>query len=207
LRNIEKSGGSFCEGTFSDDSDRAAEARGRKKRNEIFRTDDVRGNATQLIVAGGEEAEQATKDLRRWLKNAQVVAICDPYILHFKAPNNKLPHTLFESDDDYVEFIASLLPAVARHVKFYGAGYTKKIKTALKRKLKDGRTLDIFDTSHIHDRYVIKDYSEGRMIGTSFGEFHNKIFTILPLPRDDVQRIVTFLRWIELENSVPQLGY
>jgi hypothetical protein len=106
-----------------------------------------------------------------------------------------------------VEFIASLLPAVARHVKFYGAGYTKKIKTALKRKLKDGRTLDIFDTSHIHDRYVIKDYSEGRMIGTSFGGFHNKIFTILPLPRDDVQRIVTFLRWIELENSVPQLGY
>jgi hypothetical protein len=137
---------------------------------------------SQLIVAGGEEAKQAIRDLTRWLKDAQVVAICDPYIFHFEPPKKKLREPIFRSEDDYVDFIAGLVPATTRHVKLCGAGYTKKIKSALKRKLKEGRTLDIFDTFHIHDRYVIKNYSEGRMLGTSFGGFHNKIFTMLPLP-------------------------
>jgi hypothetical protein len=107
------------------------------------------------------------EDGTRWLKDAQVVAICDPYIFHFEPPKKKLREPIFRSEDDYVDFIAGLVPATARHVKLYGAGYTKKIKSALKRKLKEGRTLDIFDT--FHDRYVIKNYSEGRMLGTSFG--------------------------------------
>jgi GYF domain 2 len=121
----------------------------------------VARDAAQLIVAGGEEAKQAIRDLTRWLKDAQVVAICDPYIFHFEPPKKKLREPIFRSEDDYVDFIAGLVPATARHVKLYGAGYTKKIKSALKRKLKEGRTLDIFDTFHIHDRYVIKNAQAG----------------------------------------------
>jgi hypothetical protein len=205
LRNIGQLGGSFCEDVIPGGSNRATEARNRRERDEIFKSDDVPRDALELIVAGSQEAEQATKDLKRWLKDAQIISICDPYIFHFNPSKKKKREPVFKSADDYVEFIANLIPATARHVKLYGAGYTKAIRTALKRKLKEGRTLDIFDTFHIHDRYVIKDYSEGRMLGTSFGGFHNKIFTILPLPREDVQRILTFLRWIELENSIPQL--
>jgi len=205
LRNIEKLGGSFCEGTFTKGSDRASEAAERKKREEIFKTNDVREDAWQLIVAGGKEAEQAVKDLKGWLQDAQAIAICDPYIFHFKLPKKQPKHPLFLSADEYVDFVANLIPRTARHVKLYGMGYTKTIQAALKSKLEINRTLNIFDTPFIHDRYVIKDYSEGRMLGTSFGGFHNKIFTILPLPREDVERILSFLRLIEAQVSIDEL--
>jgi hypothetical protein len=76
-------------------------------------------------------------------------------------------------------------------------GYTRQIKTAIRRKLKEGRTLEIFDTQPVHDRYIFKNNVDGRMLGTSFGGFGNKIFTILPLPREDPQKLLAGLRVIE----------
>jgi hypothetical protein len=204
LRDIDKFGGSFCEESVPVGGERPVDRGNRKRRSDAWRAD-TPDLVMQLIVAGEDEALDAARDLKRWLRDAQVVAICDPYIMHFSLGPKRKSSTLFKSTDDYVQFISNLLPATARHVKLYGNGYTGKIKTAIRRKLKAGRTLDFFYTNDIHDRYIIKNNAEGRMLGTSFGGFVSKIFTILPLPREDTQRILAFLRLIELKLSIPQL--
>jgi hypothetical protein len=89
------------------------------------------------------------------------------------------------------------LPPTARFVKLFSLGFTAKIKKDLYAALKEGREVKLFTTPHIHDRYIIRDNSEGRMIGTSFGGFGNKIFTVLPLPAEDVRHLVGLLHVIE----------
>src|SRR5262249_51576926 len=70
---------------------------------------------------------------------------------------------------------------------------TANIKKAVRRRLKEGRQLEIYDTNMIHDRYIIKDNTEGRMIGTSIGGFGAKVFTVLPLPYEDTIKLLSIL--------------
>jgi hypothetical protein len=160
LRDIGEHGESFCDerapGTRSDPND----ARERRASSDAWRSD-----AANLIVNGQREAEQAARDLKRWLKNAEIVTICDPYILHFSV-RGRDAITLLRSAEDYVSFISDLIPASAGHDKLFGCGYTREIKTAIRRKLKQGQTLEIFDTRLLHDRYIIKNNVDGRMLGS-----------------------------------------
>lgn len=150
----------------------------------------------ELIIRDKEEAQEAVKDLKRWLAKSERIIICDPYILHFSAGSWRRVK-LFESSGEYVEFVANFIPSSARQVKLFGCGYSSKIKRALREKLKEGRQLQIFDTEEIHDRYIIKDNVEGRMIGTSIGGFGSKVFTVLPLPREDTMKLLRILYLIE----------
>lgn len=141
----------------------------------------------RLIVAGKSAAKDALKDIRKWLKGAERIAICDPYIMHPKTA------ALFKSDDDYIGYINRLLPKSAHSVDFFGNGFTGRIRKALLHEVKEGRQVRFYDTNSIHDRYIIRDRNDGRMLGTSLGGFGNKIFTILDLPATDTKTLVTYL--------------
>jgi hypothetical protein len=149
-----------------------------------------------LIVNGTQDSKAATQEVKRWLAGAQKLIICDPYILKFQV-RAKTNLALFPTVTAYVEYIDGLVPASVKHLKMFSCGFEKPIKTALRRKLKEGRMLEIFDTNEIHDRYIIRDDKEGLMIGTSFGGFGSKIFTVLPLPAADTAKILSCLHGIE----------
>ena len=148
----------------------------------------------------GREAEEAANDIRRCFPNPSRSSSATHTFLHFSAGSGKRT-PLFHSTDEYVNFVCGLIPRTARHVKFFGNGHTSKIKSALRCRLKEGRQLDMFSTDLIHDRYIIKDNTEGRMIGTSFGGFGNKIFTVLPLPREDTAKLLRLLYILQLGGT------
>jgi hypothetical protein len=199
LEDIAKRGSEFCDELSS----RGTTDQRKSRRHESGADWRIKDKAA-LIVAGQKEAKEAAKDLKKWLRNCEKLTICDPYILHFSVPGRGKV-TVFQSIDEYVDFVSDLVPASARHLKLFGCGYTKKIKTALLKKLKKGRAMDFCNTKLVHDRYLIKDNIDGRMIGTSFGGFGYRIFTILPLPREDTQKLLRFLTIIERDGTPPEL--
>jgi hypothetical protein len=147
----------------------------------------------ELIVLGREQAKKEFRNLRSWLKNAKTVMIVDPYILH--GPSNS---KLFESSEMYCDYVADLISPEAKKVTLVGNGYTNDIKKKLSLRLKEGREIKFVDTTSIHDRYIIRDSSQGKMIGTSLGGFGNKMFTILDLPSNDVATICEFIHNINI---------
>jgi hypothetical protein len=49
--------------------------------------------------------------------------------------------------------------------------------------------------------FITKDNLEGRMIGTSFGGFGAKVFTVLPLPREDTVKLLRLLYALQHEGD------
>lgn len=152
----------------------------------------------EMLVAGRSGARLALKDIRGWLRGAQMITICDPYIMYGSKSG------LYASDDAYVTFLSSLIPKSAKVIKVFGSGFKAHVKRKLLTSLKEGRTVTFFDTTEIHDRYIIKDLSEGRMIGTSFGGMGNKIFTVLPLPEEDLEVLKKYLKRIEQNEPLSE---
>jgi len=191
LKTIASYGSRYCDQMESDN-------RGLHNEDRDVRSDSGWAHVSRLafIVAARNEAREAAKNLKDWLRKSQHVIMCDPYILHFSVRRGRRLG-LFKSIDEYIDFVSDLIPSSARCVKLFGNGYTSKIKKSLRLKLKHGRQLEIFDTEAIHDRYIIKDNAEGRMIGTSFGGFGSKVFTILPLPRQDTEKLLGLLYRIQ----------
>lgn len=149
-----------------------------------------------MLVRGFEPARDLMKDIRLWLRGATRVTICDPYLLCGASGG------IHHSDDAYIESIASLLPSTATSVNVYGHKFKAKVRSGLKRRLKNGRSLRIYYSNEIHDRYIIKDGTEGKMFGASFGGFGTKIFTALDLPAEDTRRLVEFLSTITNETPI-----
>jgi hypothetical protein len=147
----------------------------------------------ELIVLGKEQSKKEFRNLRSWLKNAKTVTIVDPYILH--SPSNS---KLFESSEMYCDYLVDLISPETKKLTLVGNGYTNDIKQKLRSKLKEGREIKFVDTNSIHDRYLIRDSSQGKMIGTSLGGFGNKMFTILDLPAKDVSTICEFIHKINI---------
>lgn len=56
------------------------------------------------IVAGKSAAKDALTDIRKWLKGAERIAICDPYIMHPKKA------ALFNSDPPACPLTQTLRP-------------------------------------------------------------------------------------------------
>ena len=149
-----------------------------------------------FITIGESGAKKVLKDLKKWLSEATQITICDPYVL--KGPGAKI----YSSEEDYIDYFSSLFPASATKIKIFGNGFKTSIRKKMKAKLKEGRSITFFDTNMIHDRYIIKDNTEGRMIGTSFGGLGNKVFTVLELPKEDVVTLSRYLRKIEQQEPL-----
>lgn len=152
----------------------------------------------EFIVSGPKRAMLALKNIRKWLKGARDVIIVDPYI--FSPP---VLNSIFSSEMEYIRAIKIIVPKTCAAVKFYACGFYSRIRNPLIEALKDGRQINFIDTTHIHDRFIIKDRKEAKYIGTSFGGFGRKVFAINDLPIDDVSLLVDLLIKIERKENLP----
>ncbi|MBB3302844.1 hypothetical protein FHT72_006825 [Rhizobium sp. BK077] len=142
------------------------------------------GNYIHMIVrAGAEEAVDGLAHLRNWLRGAQDVIICDPYLLKFSRSD------LYQSVEDYAQALAKLIPASAKQLDLYTNSYQSAVRPVVLNALKEGRNVRHFSTNLLHDRFVLKDGSEGKMIGTSFSGFGRKFFGMLDLEPTDVAAV------------------
>ena len=142
-----------------------------------------------LIVSGNADAAaDSLSRLRLWLRGAQKVSICDPYLFQFKETG------FFPTLEEYAEALLKILPSSAKNLDIYSNSYTKSVRKCVMRKLKPGRTVRHFSSHDLDDRFIIKDGKEGKLIGTSFGGFGRKFFTMIDLPKEDVRGVVRELR-------------
>ena len=151
-----------------------------------------------IVQPGAAEASSALELLRRWLRGAKHVIICDPYF--FSPPRNS---SLFTSDEDYGRRLLHLFDPSTKHIQIFCNHYTERMKRQVWRPLKEGRRVQIFSSTNIHDRFIIKDGVAGKMIGASMQGFGGKIFAILDMPSEDVVDLVKALRQIAKISKRP----
>ena len=143
----------------------------------------------QLIVAANlGDARDGLHTLRHWLKGSEEVILCDPYLLQFS------PSAMFPDVDAYAEAIADLFPKSAKKVDLYTNSYSKKVRPAVLQGLKEGRNVRHFSSDQLHDRFLLKNLSEGKVLGTSLGGFGRKFFAVVDLEPTDVTEVVDQLR-------------
>ena len=142
-----------------------------------------------LILSGTvDSAKDGMSDLRGWLNGAKKVTICDPYFLHFQ------PSDLYRTVEDYAAGLVKIFPASVTDIDVFSNSYTTSVRRCVMKKLKMRRSVRHFSSHEIHDRFVIKDGKEGRLVGTSFGGFGRKFFAMIDLPHDDVRDVISELR-------------
>ena len=145
--------------------------------------------AMELIVAADiESARDGFSHLRRWLSDATEVTICDPYLFQFR------PSPMFPDLEAYVSALTRIVPQSVQRLDLYTNGYAAAVRTPLLRALKEGRSVRHFSSDALHDRFVIKDQCEAKVIGTSFGGFGNKFFALIDLSSSDTADVRTHLR-------------
>lgn len=143
----------------------------------------------QLIVAANlGDARDGLHTLRHWLKGSEEVILCDPYLLQFT------PSAMFPDVDAYAEAIADLFPKSAKKVDLYTNSYSQKVRPAVLQRLKVGRNVRHFSSDQLHDRFLLKNLSEGGVLGTSLGGFGRKFFAVVDLDPTDVTEVVDQLR-------------
>lgn len=136
-----------------------------------------------IVPAGSDGGRDGMGHLRKWLSGATQVVVCDPYLFQFR------PTDLYPNVDAYAQKIASLFPKSVRSLDVYTNSYAKAVKPPVFRALKEGRSVRHFSSHELHDRFIIKDRLEAKMMGTSFGGFGSKFFALLDLPAADVQAV------------------
>jgi hypothetical protein len=123
----------------------------------------------QLIVAANlSDARDGLHTLRHWLKGAEEVILCDPYLLQFK------PTEMFPDEAAYAKAIADLFPKSVKKVDLYSNSYSQKVRLPVLQALKEGRNVRHFSSDQLHDRFLLKNGSEGKVLGTSLGGFGRK---------------------------------
>nr|CAD6437781.1 hypothetical protein REQ54_04266 [Rhizobium sp. Q54] len=136
-----------------------------------------------IVRAGAEEAEGGLSHLRNWLRGSREIVICDPYFLKFS------PSEIYPDVVAYAEALVKLIPATAKRLDLYTNSYQNVVRPVVLNALKQGRNVRHFSSDKLHDRFVLKDGTYGKMIGTSFGGFGQKFFSMLDLEPDDVATV------------------
>jgi hypothetical protein len=129
--------------------------------------------------------------LKLWLRGAKRVIVCDPY---FFQPVTK--HSLFKSYEDYAERLLRLFDPDTKNIRIFCDRFNDGTKKAICEPLKEGRSVEVFSSRAIHDRFIIKDDRYGKMIGASMQGFGGKIFAVLDLPEEDVAQLLSLLHQI-----------
>lgn len=138
----------------------------------------------ELIVSANlADASNRMDRLRSWLRGAKEVTVCDPYLLRFRATE------MYPDAESYAEAFTRLFPPTTKRINLYTNSYDKKIRPKILRPLKEGREVRHFSSHGLHDRFIVKDRSEGKILGTSFGGFGNKFFAMIDLPPGDVAAV------------------
>jgi hypothetical protein len=141
-----------------------------------------------IVSAGSAAGQEGLSSLKKWLSGADEVTVCDPYLFHFQ------PTEMFPNVESYARALRGLIPNSVKKLDLYSNGFTRVVRSEISRHLKEGRMIRYFSSAHLHDRFIIKGGTEGKIIGTSFGGFGNKFFAMLDLPRADVNEVLNHLR-------------
>lgn len=151
--------------------------------NRAVVSDEERSRLELIIRANPTDASDGMKRLRRWLKGAEEVMVCDPYLLHFNATE------MYPDVGSYAQALVGLFPSSAKRIDLYTNSYNSNVRPAVLRPLKEGRNVRHFSSDRLHDRFIIKDGTEGKILGTSFGGFGRKFFAMLDLSTGDVSAV------------------
>lgn len=152
------------------------------------RPDDELVTIQFIVAANVGDARDGLQTLRRWLKGSEEVILCDPYLLQFT------PSAMFPDVEAYAEAIASLFSKSAKKVDLYTNSYSKRVRPAVLQRLKEGRNVRHFSSDQLHDRFLLKNLSEGKVLGTSLGGFGRRFFAVVDLAPTDVTEVVGQLR-------------
>lgn len=153
--------------------------------NDNINIDDI----IHLIVKdSASDGKSALKDIKNWLRGANDIIFVDPYIMTFDDRGE-----LFKNEEEYIDMICSLVPDSTKSVRFFGINNKSTVKNCIINKLKSGRQVSYTETNKIHDRYIIKDGSEGKMIGTSLGGFGRRVFTVKDLDAEEIKTLKNIL--------------
>ncbi|MBE0580008.1 hypothetical protein [Devosia sp.] len=141
-----------------------------------------------IVAANFRDAKDGLRTLRHWLKGAEEVILCDPYLLQYK------PTGMFSDVEAYAKAIADLIPKSAKKVDLYSNSYSQKVRPAVLQGLKEGRNVRHFSSDQLHDRFLLKNGTEGKVLGTSLGGFGRKFFAVVDLDPTDVVEVIDQLR-------------
>lgn len=124
------------------------------------------------------------KHITSWLSGTSQLTVVDPYFFSFSGPNK-----VYRTQAQYVEGIIELLPKTLESIEvFHLPGPNKAIKSAFEKHChRKNISLRNWGTTEVHDRVFIKNGTEARALGTSFGGFGNKIAFVLDLPLEDLR--------------------
>ena len=148
------------------------------------------------LISNLSSYKEAIKDFGSWLVGADSLIVADPYFFSFSKSE------VHRTESDYTEALIKILPNKLEEVEiFHLPGPNKRIFRNLKKHCKNkGIRFKNFSTTEIHDRVWIKNNTDGKVIGTSFGGLGNKIAFILDLPEDDKNK---FIRELYRIRSAP----
>jgi len=147
------------------------------------------------LISSLANYKEAIKDFRSWLVGTSALTIADPYFFSFN--KSKLHRT----ESDYTEAIINILPNNVSEVEvFHLPGPNKRIHEKFQKHCRNKQIrFKNYPTNEIHDRVWVKDKSEGKVIGTSFGGLGNKIAFILDLPDVDKGKFMQELHRIKTQ--------
>lgn len=152
-------------------------------------SEDQAGGVMRLLTGFGGRTV-ALKDLKSWVRGATRLVIADPYVIAGNSSRwGSLGKSAKKSDATaYAQELNAVLGDVEDIDVFFLPDPPKEMKSALKKEAFKGRRVRYFPTTEIHDRVWIKDATDARLVGTSFGGIGRKLAFILELPSEDRQR-------------------
>lgn len=158
-----------------------------------FAEGDRADHVIKLITGIEGKQHEERKHLTSWLSGALHLTVVDPYFFSFSGPNK-----VYRTEAQYLESIVDLIPTTLQTIEVYHLpGPNKKIFNPFQKHCrKKNIALRNWATTEIHDRVLIKNNSEAKVLGTSFGGLGNKIAFVLDLPEEDLKVFRSELRRI-----------
>lgn len=146
---------------------------------------DPKGLTIHLLTGLSDRLDEGRKNITGWLSGARKITICDPYFFLFNRPNK-----VYRTQSKYNESLDSFLTKKLESIEVFHSPDPNRQILSYFQKICGNKnvTLTRFQTTEIHDRVIIKDDLEARVLGTSFGGLGNKIAFILDLPREDLKK-------------------
>lgn len=143
-----------------------------------------RADRVMHLVTGLEgKHREERKHITSWLSGTSHLTVVDPYFFSFSGSNK-----IFRTQAQYVESIIELLPKTLESIEvFHLPGPNRAIFSSIEKHChKKNISLRNWGTTEVHDRVLIKNETEAKALGTSFGGLGNKIAFILDLPQEDL---------------------
>lgn len=155
----------------------------------------VGGNLGLIITKNNKE--EGVKKIKNWLKNKpKSLKIIDPFIFSYN--DNKKPEHIANLDE-YVRYVCNFIPKVLNEVHIYSNESPKQdVLSKFESVLAESNIRMIrYNSSDIHDRFLIRNDRAAKVMGTSFTGLGSKLSMFASLAQEDLDALLTELESIE----------